>query len=124
MLGSGAAFFRLVIGATDIHPGQSVGVFQGAYAALDDGNLPGPVCSSLRNTLNWFERNLRAPAVPQTAIFWFKGDGNECTRRVWDLAGFLRANNVPVRILKTREPGYIEYEDRFQIAAVPFRDRL
>ncbi len=35
----------------------------------------------------------------------------------------LESHGVPVRRLWTRHPGYIVYEDAFQVVTVPFRDR-
>jgi hypothetical protein len=34
----------------------------------------------------------------------------------------LERHDVPVRMIKTTRPGYVVYEDNFQIVAVPFAD--
>ncbi|MHC4452784.1 MAG: Clp protease N-terminal domain-containing protein [Planctomycetota bacterium] len=40
----------------------------------------------------------------------------------WELVSILRRNGECVRLIKTRRPGYVLYEDSFQVAATPFRD--
>jgi hypothetical protein len=39
------------------------------------------------------------------------------------LAALLRAKDVPVDILTTDRPGYIVFEDEYQVAAEPFRGK-
>lgn len=34
----------------------------------------------------------------------------------------LEHHDVPIRMVKTTRPGYVVYEDEFQIVAVPFAD--
>ena len=92
----------------------------------DGGDLPREDHDGLARLLTWFNLNLPAPAALREprAVFWFKGSSNSCSRRVWELATVLRRYGVAVEVLKTRRPGYVEYEDRFQVGAVPFRDTL
>ena len=35
----------------------------------------------------------------------------------WEIVSILEQHGTPTRILKTRDPGQILYEDRFQIVA-------
>jgi hypothetical protein len=39
-----------------------------------------------------------------------------------ELAALLETSGVHTRMITTRRPGYIVYEDSHQVAAVPFRD--
>jgi hypothetical protein len=39
-----------------------------------------------------------------------------------EMAFLLEHHDVPVRMIKTARPGYVVYEDEFQIVAVPFAD--
>ena len=43
-------------------------------------------------------------------------------KRLRRIAGLLGSVGVPVQELRTTRPGYILYEDDFQIVALPFRD--
>jgi hypothetical protein len=44
-------------------------------------------------------------------------------RRLWDLVSVLRENDVGIELICTNNPGHICYEDRYQVAAIPWRDR-
>jgi hypothetical protein len=78
---------------------------------------------------DWFNQYLpvpcrisrsRRPKAP--AICWFKSDANDFIREARNISALLDANGIPIVMLRTRRPGYIVYEDDFQIAAVPFRE--
>lgn len=43
---------------------------------------------------------------------------------MWALARVLRTHGVAIKMLKTSRPGYIVYEDEFQVCAEPFRGEL
>jgi hypothetical protein len=43
--------------------------------------------------------------------------------RVWEMVHLLQDNGVVVDFIHTANPGYVCYQDRHQIAAIPFRDR-
>jgi hypothetical protein len=43
-------------------------------------------------------------------------------RRVWKLAEAVKKLGIAAAIIKTRRPGYVLYEDDYQVAAIPFRD--
>jgi hypothetical protein len=55
-------------------------------------------------------------------VCWFKPDAGECVTRAFELARLVGRHGISTRILKTRHPGYVIYEDRYQVVAVPFRD--
>jgi hypothetical protein len=80
--------------------------------------------------LRWFEKNLPVPKVLSGsnhhnrpgAISWFKDTATEHIYRFRQLAQILEAHEISVIQYTTTRPGTIEYEDEFQIAAIPFRD--
>jgi hypothetical protein len=81
----------------------------------------------------WFNGNLekpdrvarsRRPNGHHAAISWFKASATEHIARARELAALLEAYGVPTRMLTTDRPGYIVYEDEFQVAAEPFRGEL
>jgi hypothetical protein len=79
-------FFRLVV--AEMHPrsGQLAGVFSAAYRLRDEAVLPEAERDALEDLLGWFARHLPAPRLTRdAAICWFRGTGNACTRRFWDL---------------------------------------
>jgi len=40
-----------------------------------------------------------------------------------DLAGILYTHDISTEILKTNQPGYVVYEDEYQVVAEPFFGR-
>jgi hypothetical protein len=100
------------------------GVFSAAYALLDSQLLSSADENQLRELLRWFGRNLPVPKKFDTdgAIFWFKSDAGDCARRIWGLVLALRQHSYHVDMFRTRRPGYVVYEDEFQVGAIPFQD--
>jgi hypothetical protein len=117
-------YIRLVVAKIDRHSNQQQGVFTAAYALLDSGELSEADHDELWAHLRWFSSHLPVPQRfdSDRAIFWFKSDAGEVTRRIWELVHALRRNELQVDLIRTRRPGYILYEDRFQIGAIPFHD--
>lgn len=59
----------------------------------------------------------------RVAISWFKRDANKFIARAEALGRLIEVHGIAVRRLETKHPGYIVYEDAFQVVALPFRDR-
>lgn len=82
----------------------------------------------LHSILKWMGRNLPAPRDLNSvhSIFWFKASvmssEPELWRRIVELKELLGKYGYDIGYHQTRRPGYIVYEDYFQIAAVPFKD--
>lgn len=79
----------------------------------------------------WFKVNLPVPDrfarsshahAHTAALSWFKDSAVECVSRMRDVAAILEAHDVRVEMLRTGRPGYVVYEDAFQVAAEPFAD--
>ncbi len=115
-------YFRLVVGSKSSLSHHRLGVFSAAGHLLDQ-ELASYEADGLEEALDWFNENLPMPwCRDERVIFWFRSSARECGRRVWRLANALRCQGLWVDILTTRAPGYVEYEDEWQVAAVPYRD--
>jgi len=82
---------------------------------------------ALRGIIQWFNRNLAAPARLDrvAAIFWFKPQvvgETELWAKLMELVRLLQKYRDNVEMVSTTRPGKIVYDDDFQIAAVPFND--
>lgn len=107
------------------------GVFTSVGCLRDSHEISRFDEEELAQLLRWFRENLPVPAPFARAsrharrrrswrlICWFKED-RECLRQMWALVWLLRRNDVVVDELTTTHPGYIAYEDRYQVAAEPF----
>ena len=86
--------------------------------------------SRLEEIETWFRKNLghptrlsrsRKPHSLNEAVCWFKSSASECIDWVREAVAILERYEIRLQMLTTHQPGYIIYEDEYQIAAVPFR---
>jgi hypothetical protein len=120
-IGAGRGWFlRFVTDDRDTQTGKYAGVFEIAYRLCREPDTGSVTRDQLRAELDWFEKHLPV-ADPKNgaAVFFFKSDGGECTRRIWELARLLSEAGTAVTLKKVRHPGRIVYEDQYQVAAIP-----
>jgi hypothetical protein len=107
-------FVRFVIQRNDEDSGRRQGLFQ----AYDD-------------IYEWFRKNLRTPRsftrstkphAKKVALSWFKDGATEHIRNMRAIAGILDTHGIQVEVLHTERPGYVVYEDTYQVAAEPFSE--
>jgi hypothetical protein len=55
------------------------------------------------------------------AVFWFRAERREMIQQLWELAILLQESGVVVELIHTTRPGWVRYEDEFQVAAIPTR---
>jgi hypothetical protein len=124
-------FIRFVVGEIDRSSGKRRGVFQAAYALRNSGDLPEYEEARLAETLRWFGAHLRKPSRftrsrrphrEARALCWFKTGAAEHLTRVREMENLLDAYGLAVDMITSPRPGYIVYEDAFQVAAYPFDD--
>lgn len=124
-------FIRFVIGHLDADSGRRQGLFQAAAALRDSGELSKQDSERLQSIRNWFNLELEKPtrlspskrSKPKaTAISWFKSGAKAHVSKMREFQTILERYGIRVEIITTRRPGYIVYEDKFQVAAYPFAD--
>ena len=110
-------------------PATGEGIFPAAYDLLERDDIEKRDRVRLERQRDWFRENLRAPrrfqraSKGESALCWFRDDAKRCLRRAWIMAALLERYGVVLEFLRTKQPGYVTYEDRHQIAAIPFADR-
>ena len=126
-------FLRFVVAELDDESHRELGVFHAARGLHDKQLLSDEEEEILGEIRDWFNQNLEKPtrfttAKPpyyrkrQNGISWFKDSAREHIVKMREMAAVLKRHDVPVRMIKASRPGYIVYEDDFQIVAVPFAD--
>lgn len=115
-------FMRFVV--PEIHPRshQPQGLFQTAYALLENGDLNGGEREQLQSLIDWFEENLPIPDDPLAqgrAVFWYRSSAHECIHRMWQLANILSSHGYAIELQTCRRFGNIRYSDAYQVAAYP-----
>jgi hypothetical protein len=125
------SYVRFVISENDEDSGRRQGLFQALSDLEDRGDLSHEEQQLFDQVYAWFRKHLRKPRsftrsskphAKLVAISWFKDTATEHIRRMRALASILDSHGVQVEMLATARPGYIVYEDDFQVAAEPFSD--
>jgi len=55
-------------------------------------------------------------------LSWLKDSARVHVEKVRRIANMLAAHGVPIETITTDRPGYVVYEDDYQIVAEPFSD--
>lgn len=122
-------FLRFVVAAIDADSGRRMGLFFAVDELLRRGLLSKHEAEAATNAYDWFSRQLKRPnsfarsAKPKArnvAICWFKDSAVAHVRRMWEFVNVLQENEVHVQLIRTRQPGYVVYEDEHQVVAEPF----
>jgi hypothetical protein len=119
-------YIRFVIGRKDDDSHVEQGIFQAAAQALEWHDITGADADELNDLRSWFNENLEKPTSfgrdkLRLGICWFKTDASEHISRIWKMVTVLERNGIYVKKIKTDKPGYVIYEDEWQLVAEPFR---
>ncbi len=115
----------------DIDPTSHVwaGIFTAARFMRDELPQSDHELDQLWALADWFNEHLPAPnrfarntrnRYASPGVCWFRESARTHLARIWEMVALLEDNGVWIRMLKTDRPGYIVYEDDWQIVAVPF----
>lgn len=124
-------YVRFVVHTKDRMSGRRQGLFQATGRLRDTKLLTLEEEERYVAIYNWFNAELRVPSkfakagrhhARKVALSWFKDSATEYISRMREIAVILEAHDVAVIMLKTDRPGFVVYEDEFQIAAEPFAD--
>jgi hypothetical protein len=107
-------------------------VLQAAWDLDDRGELTKSESDDLRAIGLWLDRNLPKPDRfsrkrnhhhrTHMALSWFKDTASVHIAKVRAVTTILTARGIAVETITTERPGYIVYEDEFQVVAEPFSD--
>jgi hypothetical protein len=119
-------YIRFVIGRKDEDSQVEQGIFQAAALALEWHTITGADAEELNELRAWFNSNLEKPASfgrdkLRLGICWFKAESTEHISRIWEMVRILERNGIYVKKIRTDKPGYLIYEDEWQLVAEPFR---
>jgi hypothetical protein len=119
-------YVRFVIGRKDEESHVEQGIFQAAAQALEWHNITGSDADEMNELRAWFSENLEKPTSfgrgqLRLGICWFKTGSTEHISRIWEMVHILERNGIYVKKIRTDKPGYVIYEDEWQLVAEPFR---
>lgn len=98
---------------------------------LEQKDISSADVEKLQQTFDWFNSNLPHPtrfslsARPNRkaqALSWFKSTAIDHIAKMRDYTGVLNQHGLLIDVLKTARPGYVVYEDDYQVVAYPFAD--
>ena len=118
-------FIRFVVGHDGDDHRQLTGVFTEARMLRDEGVLSPAEVTFLEETYAWFNEHVPVPPFrssdwPPDAVAWFKDDA-ACLGQIWHLVALLREHGRSVRLLRSRNPGKMLYEDGYQVVVREWR---
>jgi hypothetical protein len=119
-------YVRFVVGRKDEDSHVEQGIFQAAGRALECREVGGSDADDLYELRAWFNENLEKPTsfgrdTLRLGICWFKTDATEHISRIWQMVQILERHGIYVKKIRTDRPGYVIYEDAWQLVAEPFR---
>ena len=127
------AYVRFVTSTIDGVSGRRLGLFQAVADLVRAGELPEYESEQVDRINRWFNRHLDAPdrfarsrrpnAAPR-AICWFKGTATEYVSRMHVFCHALNEHGIGTEMIICVRPGYIVFEDDFQVAAIPYAETL
>lgn len=121
-------YVRFVVDKRDEDSLEPQGIFQAVGDLADSGRLAAYELELYEEVRVWFREHLKKPkrfsrAHHAFAICWFKDTAVEHLAQARQFAYLLGAHGIFVRQLLTDRPGYVVYEDEFQVAAEPFHGK-
>jgi predicted deacetylase len=122
-------FLRFVVTERHTRSDREMGIFSALYDLEDRGELRAGEIEWFRESERWLNKHLRRPSrlawssrpnAPERAISWFRDTAIEHVSRVRALCDLLEHKGIAVTELRTEKPGYVVYQDEYQVVAMPF----
>jgi hypothetical protein len=120
-------FIRFVVGGEGDHHRSLTGIIREARLLRDRGDLDQNQVSWLEDAYAWFNANLPVPPFsssnwPRDTVTWFRDDASEPIKRMWEITSLLKDHGIPVRLLRSPNPGKILYEDTYQVVVEEWKN--
>lgn len=122
---------RFVVSVVDPGSGRRRGVLHAAARLRESDQVSATDRQHLRDLADWFEEHLERPTTfaissrphaKAQALSWFKHTAVRHIARMREFAQILGTYGVVVEVIRTRRPGYVVFEDEYQVTAYPFAD--
>ncbi len=124
-------YIRFAIDQLDCDSGKRQGLFQ-TIAELQEKGILYKYEEDVANEIRrWFSRHLdkpdsftrsSKPHAKNKAISWFKPTAKEHIEKMRQLTSIIKGHGVHVHVISTNRPGYIVYEDDYQVTAEPYHE--
>jgi hypothetical protein len=113
-------FIRFVVGTDGENHQWLTGIITEARLLRDHGELAPHEEAVLQDAYAWLNTHLPCPPFKasgwgSTAVSWLKDTAGPSINKMWDIVALLEEHGVAVRLLRSKNPGKVLYEDDFQI---------
>lgn len=123
-------FLRFIGTEIDLRTGQPSGLMTLAYELRDSVKINLADAAQLQAHLAWIQQTIPIPTrfarrrngyhKEAHGLSWVKADSGEFVRHLHAIADILARCDISVDVVRTARPGYIVYEDDWQVVAEPF----
>lgn len=122
-------YTRFFISKNDAKSNKPKGIFQALFDLCDQGMMEDYQLQWFDDVMRWFNKELKRPTqfsrskrphAASSGICWYKSSANEHINKMYELKEILNQHGIEVEIVRTNKPGYIVFEDDYQIVAEPF----
>ena len=119
-------YIRFQTRVQDEHSHRPSGVFMAVHKLRENNEVTPYHLEELERHLSWLRMHLKSPRElkevgNERALSWFHPRAKEPIKRVRAMVEILREYGVVIDQVSTEKPGYVVYEDGWQIVAKPFR---
>ncbi|MDB5156526.1 MAG: hypothetical protein JWR50_1233 [Mucilaginibacter sp.] len=107
------------------------GIFMALKYLRDDHSLTKEEhINRLKELSHWFDKNLEKPTRfskgtskynAEVSLSWFKDSTQEHIKRMQDFIEIAKHYDIIIERIASKNPGYIVFEDEYQVSAVPFK---
>ena len=107
------------------------GIFMALKYLRDDYTLTKDEdINKLKELSQWFNRNLEKQTRfskgtskhnVNVSLSWFKDSAKEHLKKIQDLIEIAEEYDIIINRIASKNPGYVVFEDEYQISAVPFK---
>ena len=124
-------YLRFITRFSDGCDEECTGVFQAACYLRHSDIMYHYDKEHLDEVWAWFSRNLRAPHrfnrsrrrnARNISLSWFKCTAGEHLQMMYEMIAILEKYDITVWRVKAHRPGYIIYEDEYQVSGIPYRE--
>ena len=122
------SYIRFVVGNHDDDHRWLTGIITEARLLRDRAGLHPHEVERLEQIYEWFNTNLPRPpfstsAWPRNTASWFKDSAGPPIEKMWEIVALLKEHSVPVRLLRSKNPGRILYEEDYQVVVEEWQGR-
>jgi len=124
-------YIRFVVDQIDCDSGKRQGIYQVIADLQEKGVLYDYEDIIVKDIRKWFSKHLEKPEsftrsskphAVNKAISWFKPTAKKHIEKMRQLTTIIEGHGIHVHTISTDRPGYIVYEDEYQITAEPYNE--